>query len=270
MSEDNPKKFYRGRLAPTPSGYLHEGHAHTFSTAWKRARECNGTLVFRMDDLDQSRCKEEFAQACIEDLKGLGIEWGEGPDLPGEHGPYMQSQCAGFYYDALVQLWRKGLVYACDKSRKEIRDVGLSNESNSEFLFPEGFRSTEKQDFSKNPSKKVNWRFRTQWGEKISFQDNRLGGLEFEVGKDFSDFLVWRKDGFSSYELATVVDDKRMKISEVVRGEDLLVSSARQCLIFDAMGWARPKFYHCKLFLDAAGKKLSKSKCCLLRLFTTS
>ena len=110
---------------------------------------------------------------------------------------------------------------------------------------------------------------KTQWGEKISFQDNRLGWLEFEVGKDFSDFLVWRKDGFSSYELATVVDDQRMKISEVVRGEDLLVSSARQCLIFDAMGWARPKFYHCKLFLDAAGKKLSKSKRCLQRLFTT-
>ena len=114
MSEDNPKNFYRGRLAPTPSGYLHEGHARTFCTAWKRARKLDGTLILRMDDLDPSRCREEFADACKEDIRKMGITWDEGPDIKqSAHGPYLQSQCSNFYYEALVRLWRKGFAYAC-------------------------------------------------------------------------------------------------------------------------------------------------------------
>lgn len=271
MSEDNPKNFYRGRLAPTPSGYLHVGHARTFCTAWKRARKLDGTLILRMDDLDPSRCREEFADACKEDIRKMGITWDEGPDVEqSTHGPYLQSQCSDLYYEALVRLWRKGFAYACKKTRKEIRGAGLLNPTKDEFLFPQEFRSSQVEDLSQTPSKKVNWRFRTNWGDKISFPDKRKGNVQFEVGRDFSDFLIWRKDGFSSYELATVVDDQRMKVSEVVRGEDLLVSSARQCLIFDALGWPRPEFYHCELVLDDKGRKLSKSTRSIARSFATS
>ena len=92
MSEENPKQSYRGRLAPTPSGYLHEGHIRTFSTAWIRAREKGGQLVFRMDDLDPFRCKQEYATACIEDIMGMGLDWDEGPNLEGRYGPYEQSK----------------------------------------------------------------------------------------------------------------------------------------------------------------------------------
>jgi glutamyl-tRNA synthetase len=106
----------------------------------------------------------------------------------------------------------------------------------------------------------TNWRFRTQWSEKVSFVDGRKGKQCFEIGKDFADFLVWRKDGFASYELATVVDDHLMEITEIVRGEDLLVSSARQCVLFAALNWAPPQFYHCELVLDQKGRKLSKSE----------
>ena len=104
----------------------------------------------------------------------------------------------------------------------------------------------------------TNWRFWTEWGSQVSFLDQRAGEMKFEIGRDFSDFLVWRKEGIASYELATVVDDHLMQISEVVRGEDLLISSARQCLLFEALGWSTPSFYHCKLLYGSDGKKLSK------------
>ena len=101
--------------------------------------------------------------------------------------------------------------------------------------------------------------FRTNWGDVVRFRDGRLGELNFEMGKDFSDFLVWRKDGIPAYEFATVVDDYLMEITEIVRGEDLLVSSARQCLLFDVLKYTRPNFYHCSLSVGKDGTKLSKS-----------
>ena len=114
----------------------------------------------------------------------------------------------------------------------------------------------------------TNWRFRTQWNQEIYFIDKRKGKQKFEIGKDFSDFLVWRKDGIASYELATVVDDHLMEITEIIRGEDLLTSSARQSLLFGMLKYQRPKFYHCELLLDEKGRKLSKSERNLSRLFS--
>jgi len=270
MSEEKPKQSYRGRLAPTPSGYLHQGHASTFRTAWSRARQQDGTVIFRMDDLDPTRCTQEYANACLEDMKGVGLDWDEGPDIGGSYGPYEQSKRGNFYFDALRKLFEFDLIYPCEKSRKEIQGVGLLDSSGSEYLFPQSFRSTsvdlDKIDFREN----TNWRFRTNWGEIVKFTDTKKAEQSFLVGEDLSDFLVWRKDGVAAYELATVVDDYLMQITEVVRGEDLLVSSARQCLLWDALGWNRPDFYHCELLLGEDGKKLSKSTRSLPRLFSTS
>ena len=270
MSEENPKQTYRGRLAPTPSGFLHAGHVSTFRTAWERARASNGQLIFRMDDLDPARCTSEFADACIEDMKGMGLDWDEGPDVGGSYDPYEQSKRSDYYRKALRKLYDLGFIYPCTKSRKEIRKAGLLDSSGKEYLYPESFHPQSKDiphnDFREN----TNWRFRTNWGEIVKFTDTKKAEQSFLVGADLSDFLVWRKDGVAAYELATVVDDQLMAITEIVRGEDLLVSSARQCLLFDALGWGRPRFYHCELLLGEDGKKLSKSTRSLPRLFSAS
>ena len=123
MSEEKPHNHYRGRLAPTPSGFLHLGHVRTFSTAWERARAVNGQLVFRMDDLDSSRCTEEYSKACLDDIKGMGLDWDEGPDKGGLLGPYEQSKRSRLYLDTLLKLYKLGCIYPCIKSRKDIRQM---------------------------------------------------------------------------------------------------------------------------------------------------
>jgi glutamyl-tRNA synthetase len=266
MSEDKQQKTYRGRIAPTPSGYLHEGHASTFNVAWSRARERTGDIVYRNDDLDKMRCNSEFLQAAMQDLKGLTINWDEGPDCGGKYGPYNQSERADKYLAFLLKLANDGKIYPCEKSRKEIQEFGNKATVGNEYLFPQELRSIQKQYEKVELNLNTNWRFRTQWSEKVSFVDGRKGKQCFEIGKDFADFLVWRKDGFASYELATVVDDYLMDITEIVRGEDLLISSARQCLVFDSLNLLRPDFYHCELLRDETGRKLSKSKRNLPRL----
>ena len=270
MSEDKPTTPYRGRLAPTPSGYLHEGHIFTFRTAWERARENEGKLLFRMDDLDPDRCTAVYASACIKDMRGMGLDWDEGPSLGGPSAPYEQSKRSLFYIDAMKKLYHLGLIYPCRKSRKDIRAHGFLDTTGNEYLYPESFRSSNTDITNAEFPGTINWRFLTNVGQKVGFLDAKKAGQSFLVGKDLSDFLVWRKDGVVAYELATVVDDYLMGITEVVRGEDLLLSSARQCLLFDAFGWKRPSFYHCKLLLGSDGKKLSKSTRSLPRLFSPS
>ena len=270
MSEDNPEQRYRGRLAPTPSGYLHEGHIQTFRTAWKRAEDNKGELLFRMDDLDANRCTSEYKTACIEDMKKMGLDWQEGPDMGGSYGPYEQSKRSDFYAEMLKKLFDMGCIYPCTKTRKEIRSAGLLDSFGLEFLYPESYRPLEADDSDQDFRFDINWRFRTNWGDHIRFTDIKKAEQSFFIGSDLSDFLVWRKEGVASYELATVVDDYLMRITEIVRGEDLLLSSARQCLLFDTFGWDRPDFYHCDLLLGEDGKKLSKSSRLLPRLFSAS
>lgn len=266
MSEDKQQKTYRGRIAPTPSGYLHKGHACTFKVAWSRTRERNGKILYRNDDLDKTRCRSEFAKAAIQDLKSLKINWDEGPDCGGKYGPYNQSERADKYTATFLKLANEGFVYPCEKSRKEIQAFGKKATVGNEYLFPQELCPVQRQYIKSEVDLNTNWRFRTQWSEKVSFVDGRKGKQCFEIGKDFADFLVWRKDGFASYELATVVDDYLMNITEIVRGEDLLISSARQCLLFDTITFVRPDFFHCELLSDETGGKLSKSKHNLPRL----
>ena len=270
MSEDNPEQGYRGRLAPTPSGYLHEGHIQTFRISWMRAADNNGELIFRMDDLDPNRCISEYKTACVEDMKKMGLDWQEGPDVGGGYGPYEQSKRADFYKGMLKKLFEMGCIYPCTKTRKEIRSAGLLDSFGLEFLYPESFRSLDADDSNQDFRFDINWRFRTNWGDRVRFLDIKKAEQSFLIGSDLSDFLVWRKEGVASYELATVVDDYFMRITEIVRGDDLLLSSARQCLLFDAFGWDRPAFYHCDLLLGEDGKKLSKSTRLLPRLFSSS
>ncbi len=249
---------YRGRLAPSPSGYLHVGHARTFWTAAQRAKEYKGVLVLRNEDLDQQRCRAEFVSAMFEDLRWLGIDWTEGPDCDGPFGPYSQSERRNFYLAAWKNLRDLGAIYPCTCSRKDVMQSATApNDSDDEPIYPGRCRGRNDPGTFDGPAG-VNWRFRVNDDEAVRFTDLHLGLQEFVAGRDFGDFVVWRRDDVPAYQLSVVVDDAAMQITEVVRGADLLKSTARQILLFDALGLAIPAYYHCGLVRDEAGVRLAK------------
>jgi glutamyl/glutaminyl-tRNA synthetase len=329
---------YRGRLAPSPTGYLHLGHARTFWVAWQRARAARGKLVFRNEDLDYQRCKPEFVHAMYEDLRWLGLDWDEGFDPGsgvnrGNFGPYSQSERRSFYLDAWRKLRDSGLIYPCTCSRKDLeralsapheetlhgeplhgaefqnlddcgpqsgsperagvaragvekpspasatgsptppeaalpqqakgRPVGdpvaaVQSATDDELPYPGICR--EKIGTAKDYESPagVSWRFKVPDGETISFNDGNFGGQEFVAGRDFADFLLWRRDDIPAYQLAVVVDDAAMQITEVVRGADLLKSTARQLLLIHALGYPVPAYFHCPLLRDEKNVRLAK------------
>jgi len=250
---------YRGRLAPTPTGYLHLGHAHTFAIAHARARSRRGILVLRNEDLDRQRCKPEFVEAMLEDLKWYGLDWDEGPDVGGPHAPYQQSDRRDCYLSAWRKLKAMDYLYPCTRSRKEVQEsVAAPQEGDQETIFPTEWRPKTGLLMEHAEPQGFNWRFRVPDGEKISFNDGRLGSCSYVAGSDFGDFLVWRRDDTPSYELAVVIDDDAMDITEVVRGEDLLLSTARQILIYKALNRPIPAFYHTALVRDSKGDRLAK------------
>ncbi|MGJ8640323.1 MAG: tRNA glutamyl-Q(34) synthetase GluQRS [Opitutaceae bacterium] len=252
---------YRGRIAPTPTGFLHLGHARTFWIAMERAREAGGQLLFRNEDLDPQRCKPEYADGAIEDLRWFGCDWHEGPDVGGAFAPYRQSDRIERFTTAWEQLKDSGVIYPCDKSRKDVARATTAphpEEERAEPIYPEDWRPPIGTGKDATAPGETNWRFRVPDSLKIEFEDGRLGPCAFQCGHDFGDFLVWRKDGVPAYELAVVVDDAAMNITEVVRGEDLLISTARQLLLYKAMGLVPPAFYHTPLLCDTSGQRLAK------------
>jgi len=250
-----PGEQYRGRLAPSPTGLLHVGHARTFWTAQERAAARGGTLVLRNEDLDRSRCKPEFVAAMFEDLRWLGFRWQEGPDCGGPFGPYSQSERLEVYRAAFEQLKASGFVYLCTCSRQDVlRAVAAPHAGEDEPIYPGTCRPPAKMA----PGRPASWRFRVPDGETLAFVDGRLGAQAFVAGRDFGDFVVWRHDDVPAYQLAVVVDDASMRITEVVRGEDLLRSTARQLLLYRALGLKPPEFYHCQLMTDDSGVRLAK------------
>jgi glutamyl-tRNA synthetase len=272
MTIDPNFRSYRGRLAPSPTGLLHLGHARTFWVAARRAAEQGGQLIFRNEDLDSQRCRPEFVQAMLEDLRWLGIGWSEGPDCGGPVGPYTQSERRGHYLEAWKKLRDRGMIYPCTCSRKDVAQAaGAPNEGDDEPVYPGTCRpvfpraaelrsggADEASAATRVDPGGVNWRFRVPDGVEICFDDLHLGPQTFVAGRDFGDFIVWRRDDVPAYQLAVVVDDAAMRITEVVRGADLLKSTARQILLFRALGLPVPDYYHCDLVRDQAGVRLAK------------
>ncbi len=250
---------YRGRLAPSPTGLLHIGHACTFWTAYQRSLAHGGTLVFRNEDLDPQRSKTKFAEAMIEDLRWLGIRWQEGPDVGGPFAPYEQSGRREFYLAAWRKLRDSGFIYPCSCSRKDLANAAAApNEGDDEPRYPGRCREKIGEASRYELPAGVNWRFRVPDGEEITFGDLHLGLQRFVAGDDFGDFVVWRRDDVPAYQLAVVADDAAMQITEVVRGADLLKSTARQLLLVRALGLPVPAYYHCDLVRDEAGVRLAK------------
>src|SRR5678815_1222274 len=250
---------YRGRIAPSPTGYLHLGHAVTFWRAQERVHENDGKLVLRIEDLDRDRCAKEFGDAVVDDLRWFGLRWDEGSDVGGAFGPYVQSQRRDLYLAKWKELFEADLIYPCTCSRRDVlQAANAPHHENEEPLYPGTCRARKgSMDEVANPAG-YNWRFRVPDGEAMQFVDRRLGKQQAVAGVDFGDFIVWRKDDVPAYQLAVVADDAAMQISEVVRGEDLLMSTFRQLLLYRALGLRPPKFYHAPLVLDKYGKRLAK------------
>jgi glutamyl/glutaminyl-tRNA synthetase len=245
---------YRGRLAPSPTGLLHLGHARTFWIAAERARQAGGKLFLRNDDLDAIRFRLDFVDAMLEDLRWLGLRW--------EEPVVAQSQHRALYRAALEKLHAAGLIFPCTRSRRDVIEAaGAPHEGGEadEPVYPPSFRPPADAPLPPlGETISVNWRFRVPDGERLTFDDRCLGPQSAVAGRDFGDFLVWRKDDVPSYQLACVVDDADLGITEVVRGADLVRSTFRQILLYRALGQPVPDFYHCPLMLDEKGVRLAK------------
>jgi len=250
-----------GRLAPSPTGLLHLGHARTFFIAHQRARAANGTLYLRDEDIDPQRSRPAFAAAMREDLLWLGLTW---------DAELRQSDRLPLYLAALQQLLAVGFAYPCACSR---RDLALSThaphedpaaESDDEPLYNNRCRPASPSSTLFLPN--TNYRFRIPDHTPVSFTDLHAGPQTFTPGTDFGDFLIWRKPltsspadiGLPSYQLACVVDDALTSITEVVRGRDLLKSTARQILLQRALRYPTPAYFHCDLMRDSNGIRLAK------------
>ncbi len=244
-------EHYTGRLAPSPTGLLHLGHAATFWTAYQRAQQHQGTLLLRNEDLDPQRSKPEYADAMIEDLAWLGIKW--------TSLVITQSKRIALYREAFERLLSTGHAYACTCSRKDLAQmIAAPHEDTDDEPVYTGRCRPDEEAAPPTPQPNTNYRFRVPDGEVITFTDINLGPQSFTTGKDFGDFLVWRKDGLPSYQLACVVDDADSNITEVVRGADLLKSTARQILLQRALSLTTPACFHTQLMRDEHGTRLAK------------
>jgi len=242
---------YRGRLAPSPTGYLHAGHALTFWRAQERSLARNGTLILRVEDLDRDRCRPEFRAAIPEDLGWFGLQWNE--------GPFVQSERRPLYLEAWKQLRDRGLIYPCSCSRRDVLSAaGAPHLEDEEPIYPGTCRPSGLTIPAAEDPAGVNWRFRVPDVEALQFLDQCAGPQRAVAGVEFGDFVVWRKDDVPAYQLAVVVDDAAMQITEVVRGADLLRSTFRQLLLYRALEWAPPDFCHLPLVTDSLGKRLAK------------
>ena len=252
----NSRSSYLGRLAPSPTGLLHLGHARTFWVAHQRAQAAGGRLLLRNDDLDAVRIRSDFVAAMLEDLRWLGLTW--------EEPLITQSERLPRYRAALVKLHAAGLIFPCSHSRRELAEASVSapheGANLDEPLYPPAFRPAVGVPLPPLDAAGwgTNWRFRVPHGEVLAFKDGYFGAQEAMAGRDFGDFLVWRKDGVPSYQLACAVDDAELAITEVVRGADLIKSTFRQLLLIRALGHEVPTYYHCPLVLDERGERLAK------------
>ena len=255
-----PAEKYCGRLAPSPTGHLHLGHARTFWIAAERARAAGGTLLLRNDDLDALRFRLDFVDAMLEDLRWLGFTW--------EEPVIAQSARMPRYRAALEKLHAARLIFPCTRTRRDVLDaIAAPHEAclpgqggaDDEPVYPPQFRPDVDAPLPPlGETANVNWRFRVPNGEEIAFTDGKFGPQRAIAGRDFGDFLVWRKDDVPSYQLACAVDDAELGITEVVRGADLIKSTFRQLLLIRALGHVAPAYYHAPLMLDDRGERLAK------------
>lgn len=239
------------RLAPSPTGLLHVGHARSFLLAWWHARASAGRVVMRIEDLDRERCRPALVETCLRDLEWLGLDW-DGPVL-------VQSNDLAPYERACEQLVARGLAYPCVCTRAEIAALSAPHASDGEQRYPGTCRGkwTSVSAARAESGREPGLRLRVD-GASVEVIDQLAGRRVFDVQAEVGDFLIRRRDGAMAYQLAVVVDDARQAITDVVRGEDLLASAARQQLVQAALGLVTPTWWHVPLVVDETGQRLAK------------
>ena len=253
----------RGRFAPSPTGLLHVGSARTALAAWLSTRSQGGAFVWRLEDLDPPRTVSGTAEAALEDLDWLGLDWDEGPDRGGPHAPYVQSERSERYEAALTHLAASGRLFPCRVSRSDLREIASAPHGSSGLppyppsLRPDALPPDWLARLRAKEDADAALRFSIH-DDVVQFEDRVQGTVEERVSETTGDFVLKRRDGLYAYQLAVVVDDLAMGITEVVRGADLLDSTARQIQLIDALGGERPTYAHLPLVVNAEGEKLSK------------
>lgn len=247
-----------GRFAPSPSGRIHLGNLFCCLLAWLSVRQTGGRVVLRIEDLDIQRCPRRYADQLMDDLRWLGLDWDEGPGASEPHAPYFQSERTALYEAALEKLTRQGLVYPCFCTRAELHAASAPHREDGQVVYAGTCRNlTPEQIAEKRHSRPPALRLRVP-NEEFSFVDGHLGTYRENLAHDCGDFLLRRSDGMFAYQLAVVVDDAAMGVTEVVRGADLLSSTPRQLLLYRLLGLPAPTFTHLPLLLTADGRRLSK------------
>ncbi len=252
--------IYRGRFAPSPTGPLHVGNARTALLAWLAARAAGGRLVLRVEDLDLPRVRPGLEERILAELRWLGLGWDEGPDVGGDRGPYRQSERGPLYAAALERLRRAGLAYPCFCSRAEVAASAEAPHGPADDgpRYPGTCRDLGEAERAGRARRRAPaWRFRAPGGT-VSFEDGVHGARAVDVAAQVGDFVVARADGVAAYQLAVVVDDAAMAITDVVRGDDLLPSTARQLLLYRALDLVEPRFAHVPLVVGLDGARLAK------------
>lgn len=250
----------RGRFAPSPTGHLHLGNVRTALLAWLQVRSAGGQFILRMEDLDPARSRPELAAAILDDLRWLGLDWDEGPGAAGPYAPYLQSLRAPLYREALAVLAKQGAVYRCYCSRAEVaRAAGAPHPGEEGPRYPGTCRhlALETEARRMAAGRHPAWRFRIPPGV-VRFTDGLAGPVARDVLEQTGDFVIWRADGVASYQLAVVVDDAAMGVTDVLRGDDLIDSTPRQLLIYQALGLAPPRYHHVPLLVGPGGERLAK------------
>jgi glutamyl-tRNA synthetase len=237
----------RGRFAPSPTGRMHLGNARSALLAWLQVRAAKGVIVMRIEDLDTGRCRPHFEEDLLDDLRWLGLDWDEGPHVGGPHGPYRQSQRGELYAEAAARLD----TYPCTCTRREVREAALAPHG-AEPIYPGTCR-----DAPTHRRRPAALRWRIPPGV-VTVEDPLAGTLTQDMTTDVGDFVLRRTDGVWAYQLAVVVDDAAMQITDVLRGADLVTSTPRQVHLQRALGLPTPRHVHVPLVLGPDGEKLSK------------
>lgn len=249
-----------GRFAPSPSGRIHLGNILCCLLAWLSARQKGGRVILRIEDLDTARCPRRYGEQMCRDIQWLGLDWDEGPVIGGPSGPYEQSRRTALYQAALERLEAQGLVYPCFCTRAELHAASAPHREDGQVVYPgtcRGLTAEQATERARRTGRAPALRLRVP-EEEITFIDGHMGEYGEWLPEDCGDFLLRRSDGIFAYQLAVVVDDAAMGVTEVVRGADLLASTPRQLLLYRLLGLEAPAFYHFPLLLGSDGQRLSK------------
>jgi glutamyl-tRNA synthetase len=247
-----------GRLAPSPTGGLHLGHARTFLIVWLAARKSAGRVILRLEDIDTSRVRHEALEGAITDLAWLGLDWDEGPDRGGPGAPYVQSERMARYHEALDRLKVQDLVYPCTCTRADIERAQSAPHASEEGpSYPGTCAHRSASDAAQLGERPFAWRFRVPAGE-VSWNDLILGAVALDPARQGGDFVVGRSTRAPAYQLAVVCDDAAMGITQVIRASDLVSSTPRQLILYQVLGLPAPHFGHVGLVVGPDGRRLAK------------